>query len=54
MEAVKRRTRVDSQFTQQDTAGVLVDVQRVGLTARPVEREHQLFPQALAKGVLPD
>ena len=52
LELLQRRARLDSQLVDERAPGGLVGGQRLGLAPRPVQREHQLAAQALAKGVL--
>ena len=52
LELLQRRARLDSQLVDERAPGGLVGGQRLGLAPRPVEREHQLAAQPLAKGVL--
>jgi hypothetical protein len=54
LESLQRRPRVDAELLDQRPAPALVHVQRVGLPATAVEREHQLAAQALAEHVLGD
>ena len=51
-EPLELRARVQAEILDQDVAGAAVGVERVGLAAGAVEREHQLRVQALAEGVL--
>ena len=44
----------EAELVDQSAPGVAVGLQRVGLAATAVERQHQLAPQALAKGVFGD
>ena len=48
----QRGPRVDAELLGQDRARPLVRAQRVGLTARPVQRGHELGPEALAERIL--
>jgi hypothetical protein len=52
LQPLERRARLDPQLVDEHAAGRLVGGQRLGLAARPVEREHQLPAQTLAEGVL--
>ena len=52
LQLLQRRARLDPELVDEHAAGGLVGGQRLGLAARPVEREHQLAAQALAEGVL--
>jgi hypothetical protein len=51
LQLLQLRSRLDAQLVHERPAGVLVDVQRVGLAARAVEREHELAAQALAQRI---
>ena len=51
-EALELRARVEAEVLDQRVAGAPERVQRVGLAARAIEREHQLRVQALAVRVL--
>ena len=51
LELLKRRARLDPQLFDEGATRVPVDVERLGLTSRPVEREHQLGTQPLAEGM---
>src|SRR5581483_6028065 len=52
LQLLQRCTRLDPQLVDERAPGCLVRGERLGLAARPVEREHQLAAQALAEGVL--
>ena len=54
LELPERRPGVDAELLDQRPASALERVQRVGLPAAAVQREHQLAAQALAKRVLRD
>ena len=54
LELLERRPGVDAELLDERPASALEHVQRVGLPAAAVEREHQLAAQALAKRVLRD
>ena len=44
LEAAQLRARLQAQLLDEHVAGPLVGAHRVGLTARTVERQHQLRP----------
>ena len=46
--------RLDAELLDEHAACVLVGIERLGLPARPVQREHQLAPEPLAQRVLFD
>ena len=48
----QRGPRVDAELLGQDRPRPLVRAQRVGLTARSVQRGHELRPEALAQRML--
>src|SRR6266511_44706 len=52
--AVKRRAGIDAELLDERAARVPVDVQRLCLAARAVEREHELGSEALAERVSGD
>ena len=52
LELLQRRARLDPELVDEHASRGLVGGQRLGLAARPVEREHQLAAQALAQGML--
>jgi hypothetical protein len=54
LQLLERDARIDPEPVDERPAGVLVLVQRVRLPTRPVERRHQVPPQALAERVLRD
>jgi hypothetical protein len=45
---------LNAELVDQDDARSLISLERLCLPSRPIEREHQLPPQALAPGVLLD
>jgi hypothetical protein len=47
VQALQGRGRVDPQLLGQDLSGLLEGRERLGLSARPVQRQHQLAPQPL-------
>jgi hypothetical protein len=51
LEPFERRPGLERELVGKETAALLVHVQRVGLPARAVEREHQLAAQALAERI---
>ena len=54
LERLERRGRVDAELLDQGAPRLLVGLERLGLPARPVQREHQLTAQPLAQRVLRD
>ena len=52
VEVVQLGARLDPELLDEDLAGVPVGLQRVGLAAAAIQREHQLRVQALAPRVL--
>ena len=52
VEVVQLGARLDPELLDEDLAGVAVGLQRVGLAAAAVQREHQLRVQPLAPRVL--
>ena len=54
LELPERRPGVDAELLDERPASALEPLQRVGLPAAAVQREHQLAAQALAKRVLRD
>ena len=54
LQLLERRARVDPELVDESPARLLVGVQRLGLPTRPVERRHQIHPEALAERVLGD
>ncbi len=54
LEPLEPDARLDAQLVDQGVARVPVRGQRVGLPARPVQRQHQVAVQVLAQGVLTD
>ena len=49
LELAERRPRLEAELVKQRLPGVAIDVERIGLTTRPVQRQHQLPLQALAQ-----
>jgi hypothetical protein len=47
LELAQARLRVQTEFLDEQRPPVAVGLQRVGLTARPVQRQHQLRARAL-------
>ncbi len=54
LEPLQRVARVEAELVDQRDPRSLVGGERVGLAARPVERQDQQLPQALPQGMLPD
>jgi hypothetical protein len=54
VELTQRRARVDPDLLRERPPRVLVRLQRLGLPARSVERQHELPAQALPVRVLGD
>ena len=54
LELLQGLARLDAELVGERSPRVLVGGERVSLTARAVEREHQLAAQALPEGVLRD
>ena len=54
MELLQCGARLDAELLDKVTAGFLVRGERFCLSPRPVQREHQLAAEALAKRVVPD
>jgi hypothetical protein len=52
LELLQRRARLEPEFVDEDLARVAVDVERLRLPARAVERRHERQPRALAERVL--
>ena len=52
LELTKRRRGLESKLVDERRAGTTVDLERIGLPARPVERDHQLPVEPLAEPVL--
>ena len=53
LEPLQRLARIEAELVDERRARVLVGGERVGLPARPVERQDQQLPQALAQRMLP-
>ena len=54
LQLLERRARVDPELVDERPARILVGVKRLRLPTRPVQRRHQIPPQALAERVLGD
>ena len=54
LELLERRAQVDPELVDEGPARVLVGLQGLRLPARPVQRRHQIPPQAFAERVLGD
>ena len=54
LQALQRRARLEAESSTSDSARVSVALERLGLSARAVEREHQLATQPLPVGILGD
>ena len=54
MQLAEGRARLDPELVHQRAAGVLVGLERLGLPAGAIEREHQLRAQPLAQRILGD
>ena len=54
VQPLQSRVRLDPELVDERPAGVEVRPERLGLPARPVEREHELAPGTLAQGVVAD
>jgi hypothetical protein len=54
VQLLQRRTRVDSELLRERRARLVIGLERLGLTARAVEGEHQLATKPLAERKLPD
>ena len=52
VEVMELGARLDPELLDEDLAGVAVGLQRVGLAAAAIQREHQLRVQPLAPRVL--
>jgi hypothetical protein len=48
LELLERRARLDPESVDEDAPGLLVGLERLGLAARPVQRQDQLPAQTLA------
>ncbi len=53
-EPLELRRRIDAELVDERLAGAAVRVERIGLPAAPIEREHQEPDRALAERVLGD
>ena len=54
LQLLERRARIDPELVDESPARLLVGVQRFCLPTRPIERRHQIHPQALTERVLGD
>ena len=54
VQLLERRARLDPELVDERAPRVLVHLERLGLPARPVEREHQLAAEPLAQRMLRD
>ena len=54
LELAERRARLQAELVDQQGPETLIRLQRLGLTARPVEGHDQLGPEALAEGIEAD
>ena len=54
LQLLERRARVDPELVDEGPARILVGVQGLRLPTRPVQRRHQIPPQAFAERVLGD
>ena len=54
LQLLERRARIDPELVDEGPARILVGVQGLRLPTRPVQRRHQIPPQALAERVLGD
>ena len=54
LQLLQRLSRLDTELVDERAPRVLVDVERLRLAPRPVERQHQLGAQSLAQRVLGD
>ena len=52
LHACERRSRLDAEIVRQPRPGLGVRVQRVGLPAGAIQRQHELLPEGLAVGLL--
>ena len=52
LETAQLRSRLERQLLQEHAAGLLEHLERVRLASAPIERQHQLSPQALAERAL--
>jgi hypothetical protein len=53
VQPLKRRAGLDAELSVQQVAGPAEDLQRLDLTAGPVQREHQMSAQTLSVRMLP-
>jgi hypothetical protein len=54
VQALEQRARLDAELLHEHGAARAVDLERLGLAARAVEREHQLAAKPLPQRMLPD
>ena len=54
LQLLERRARIDPELVDEGPARILVGVQGLRLPTRPVQRRHQIPPQAFAERVLGD
>ena len=54
LEPLQRRRRLDSELVDEAAARLLVELERLGLPPRAVERDHELAAQALPQRMLGD
>ena len=54
LELPERLARLKTKFVREQAAGLSVDVERLGLPSRAVEREHQEGSEPLPEGMLRD
>ena len=54
MQALQLAARLDPELVDELSASVLVDLERLRLTVRPIEREHQLRAEAFPERMLRD
>jgi hypothetical protein len=52
VQLLQRRAGLDPELVDQHTPGVVIDLERFGLPARAVEREHQVAAKPFAKRML--
>ena len=51
LELLQLDTGLEPELVGEDRATRLVDVQRLGLPSRPIQRQHELAAKALAQGM---
>jgi hypothetical protein len=54
MQVAERAARLDPELAHERSPSVLVDLERLSLTPRPIEREHELTAQRLSQGLRVD